>query len=239
MSQQRRSILFVAVLAAGLVAMPVLSPSKPPATSAAASINRGVENHPLANAQLAAMSEAPASDMALTPQNPSAAATVSTVSNTSLAESTPSVRREGFGFVNAGNLGNSSVGSQSWNYSLLTTIAYFGLHVNSGDGHFVTTDTGWAVYHSTTMAAFVAKAHANGVRVIVSLNLHDFSSSPTNQTCLGLAPSSATATISGTVQQVAAAGIDGVNIDYEGTATTCSNGQTNRDEMTAFAKSLR
>ncbi len=123
MSQQRRSILFVAVVAAGLVAMPVLSPSTTPTTTAAASINRGVENHPLANAQLAALSEAPASDMALTAQNPSAATTISTASNAPLAASTPSVRREVFGFVNAGNLGNSSVGYQSWNYSLLTTMS--------------------------------------------------------------------------------------------------------------------
>jgi spore germination protein YaaH len=151
----------------------------------------------------------------------------------------PSVRREVFGFVNAGNLGSTTVGYATWNYSLLTTVAYFGLHVNSGDGNLVTYDTGWAVYHSTVMSSFVAKAHANGVRVIVSINLHDFSTSSTNQVCQGLQPSNAANTIGQAVTQVAAAGIDGVNINYEGRNTTCANGQTSRDEITAFAKNLR
>src|SRR5258708_22142807 len=52
-------------------------------------------------------------------------------------------QREVFGFVNAGNLGNAGVGYPSWNLSLLTTVAYFALHVNSGDGHLVDYDTGW------------------------------------------------------------------------------------------------
>src|SRR5213595_2436216 len=69
------------------------------------------------------------------------------------------LQREVFGFVNDNNLGSSSVGYRTWNFSLLSTVAYFALHVNSGDGALVTTDTGWAIYHSTTMAAFVAYAH--------------------------------------------------------------------------------
>src|SRR2546430_6347123 len=96
------------------------------------------------------------------------------------------LRREVFGFVNASNLGNSSVGYPSWDLSLLSTVAFFGLHVNSGNGFIVPNDTGWNVYHSPTMSSFVTAAHANGVRVIVSINLHDFSSSSTNQVCTGL-----------------------------------------------------
>src|SRR5690348_8914977 len=80
-------------------------------------------------------------------------------------------QREIFGFVYAGNLGNSSVGYPSWNLDLLTTVAYFGFQVNSGDGHLVTSGTGWTVFHSTTMTNFVNVAHQHGVRVIVSLNL--------------------------------------------------------------------
>jgi len=118
----------------------------------------------------------------------------STVVPQTLSSNRP--QREVFGFVNAGNLGNASVGYPSWNLGLLTTVAYFALHVNSGDGHLVTYDTGWKVFHSATMTNFVSAAHANGVRVIVSLNLHDFSSSPTNQTCVGLTATSAQSTIS-------------------------------------------
>jgi Glycosyl hydrolases family 18 len=35
------------------------------------------------------------------------------------------------------------------------------------------------------------------------------------------------------------AGIDGININYEGAITTCANGQTNRSQLTAFVSSLR
>jgi spore germination protein YaaH len=149
------------------------------------------------------------------------------------------VQREVFGFVNAGNLGDPGVGYTTWNLGLLSTVAYFGLHVNSGDGHLVTYDTAWAVYHSTTMSNFVRAAHANGVRVIVSINLHDFSTSPTNLVCAGLVAANAQTTINEAVAQVAAAGIDGVNVNYEGTITTCANGLTNRSQMTDLVKNLR
>ncbi len=149
------------------------------------------------------------------------------------------LRREVFGFVNAGNLGNPAVGYTTWNLRLLSTVAYFGLQVNSGNGNLVTTNTGWAVYHSATMSNFVSAAHANGVRVIVSINLHDYSTNPGNQTCAGLAAANAKNTINQTVAVVAAAGIDGVNVDYEGTDTTCANGLSSRAEMIDFVKNLR
>src|SRR5690348_7629189 len=45
-------------------------------------------------------------------------------------------RREVFGYVNAANIAASDVGYSSWDFNSLTTIAFFGLHVNSGDGSF-------------------------------------------------------------------------------------------------------
>ena len=147
------------------------------------------------------------------------------------------LQREVFGFVNAGNLGNTTVGYSTWNFGLLTTVAYFGLQVNSGDGALVQSGTGWNVYHSATMNSFVVKANAAGTRVIVSLNLHDFSSSPTNQVCAGLAHTDAT--VSQAVQQMKAAGIQGINIDYEGTNTTCANGLTSRAQLVTFTQKLR
>jgi spore germination protein YaaH len=148
-------------------------------------------------------------------------------------------QREVFGFVNASNLGNPSVGYPSWNFDLLTTVAYFALQVNSGDGQLVTYDTGWQVFVSSTMTNFVADAHAHGVRVVVSLNLHDFGTSPTGPMCLGLAPINTQHTITAVMTAVTAIGIDGVSIDYEGTIANCFSGMTNRDELTAFVKSLR
>jgi len=151
----------------------------------------------------------------------------------------PNLQRDVFGFVNASNLGNPSAGYPSWHLNLLSTVAYFGLQVNSGDGNLVTTNTGWSVYHSATMSNFVNAAHANKVRVIVSLNLHDFSTSPTNQVCVGLVAAHAQNTINQAIAQMQYAGIDGINVNYEGTITTCADGGTSRDELVTFMQNLR
>jgi len=151
----------------------------------------------------------------------------------------PRLRREVMGFVNSGNLGDPAVGYTSWDMSLLSTVVFFALQVNSGDGNLVMNNTGWYMFHSSTMTNFVNTAHAHGTRVIVSLNLHDFSTSPYNQVCTGLIPSNAQNTINQIVAQVAQAGIDGVNVDYEAQLVTCANGMTDRSEMVTFMQNLR
>jgi len=152
----------------------------------------------------------------------------------------PDLQREVFGFVNSINLNNWT----TWDLNLLSTIAYFGIAVNSGDGNLVQYDTGWANFHSSTMSSMVSAAHSHGVRVIVSLDLHDFVYNSAGAICQGLNPTNAQNTINQTVALVNGAGIDGVNIDYEGTAQYCYTGPntpgvTDRDWMTAFAKNLR
>jgi spore germination protein YaaH len=152
----------------------------------------------------------------------------------------PDLQREVFGFVNAINLSRWTM----WNLNLLSTIAYFGLAVNSGDGNLVHYDTGWANFHSSTMSSLVTAAHQHGVRVIVSLDLHDFAYNSTGQICQGLNPINTPNTINQTVAEVNAAGIDGVNIDYEGTVQYCYTGPntpgvTDRDWLTQFAHDLR
>ena len=46
-------------------------------------------------------------------------------------------------------------------------------------------------------------------------------------------------TVRETVAEVAAKGVDGVNVDYEGLNGTCQNGQTAQSMMTDFAHQLR
>ncbi|HWO45206.1 MAG TPA: glycosyl hydrolase family 18 protein [Methylomirabilota bacterium] len=152
----------------------------------------------------------------------------------------PDLQREVFGFVNSINLNNWT----TWNLNLLSTIAYFGIAVNSGDGNLVQSDTGWANFHSSTMSSMVTAAHAHGVRVIVSLDLHDFAYNSTGPMCQGLNPVNTPHTIQQTANLINAAGIDGVNIDYEGTLQYCftsstTPGVTNRDWLTQFAHDLR
>ncbi len=228
----RLGTLLLALAVAGAAAGSIT-----PSYAAMKAVPRGADSTaPPIMTEAAKLAEAPATQAISTAQPAAPRASLATGV---LAQRSPSLQREVFGFVNAANLGNPSVGYPSWNLSLLSTVAYFGLHVNSGDGHLVAYDTGWAIFHSPTMSNFVSAAHAHGVRVIVSINLHDFSTDPNNQVCQGLIAANAKYTINQTVAEVAAAGIDGINVNYEGTITTCANGSTNRDQLTAFVKNLR
>jgi spore germination protein YaaH len=147
----------------------------------------------------------------------------------------PGPQREVFGFVNAANLANPNVGYTTWNFRLLTTVAYFGFQVNSGDGNLVTlNNTAWDVYHSPTMTNLVNTAHVNGVRVILSLDLHGDS-----EVCSGLLAANTQNTIPQAITQMNLYGLDGINLNYEANNITCPNGLTTRDQMTTFVKAFR
>ncbi len=147
--------------------------------------------------------------------------------------------RQVFGFVNAGNLDTGSgVGYNTWDFRDLTTVAFFGVHINY-DGSYVTNDSTYAVWNSGVTTALVNTAHANGVKVVLSIILQD-SLNGTPAMCAGLSPLSALHTAQQTAQELAFHGVDGVNIDYESYNTTCANtGRTSESEMTDFAKTLR
>jgi spore germination protein YaaH len=148
-------------------------------------------------------------------------------------------RKEVLGFVNAGNLGNPTVGYPSWNLGLLTTVVFFGLSVNSGDGAIVKSGTPWNVWTSQTLINFVSTAHANGVKVIVSIDLHDVSTNPSGPMCQGLTTTSSGNTINEAITQMRAARVDGINVDYEGAIGTCADGNSSRDDFTSFVQRLR
>src|SRR5437660_1504057 len=203
-----------------------------PATQAAHP-GRADSTHPRIMEQAAAMADQPAPSKLLAYSAASPRIVVP------LARTPTPLQREVMGFVNASNLGDPNVGYTSWNFALLSTVIFFGIQVNSGDGNLVTNNTGWSVYHSGTMSSFVNAAHANGTRVIVSLDLHDFSTSPTNQVCQGLIAANAQHSITQILAEVASAGIDGVNVDYEAQDTTCANGLSERTQLVSFMKNLR
>jgi hypothetical protein len=228
MAHSRRWRLGMLIVATA-VAVAAVGSARPSSPAGAATSHRDDATAPPIMTEAAMVVEAPAKHVA----------SRSSFASGALVPRSPALQREVFGFVNAVNLGDPNVGYPSCNLNLLTTVAYFGIHVNSGDGNLVTYDTGWAVYHSATMTNFVDAAHAHGVRVIVSINLHDFSTDPNNQVCQGLIAANTQRTIQQTIQQVQAAGIDGINVNYEGTITRCANGLTNRDQLTAFVKNLR
>jgi len=166
---------------------------------------------------------------------PASSIRVAPAASSPLVASASHPQREVFGFVQAGVVGNTSVGYPSWDFSMLTTVAYFGEHVN-WDGNIVQTDTGWSVWNSITATDLVNTAHGQGVKVVLTLILQD---SEANQArmCSGLGWGART--ISEGIQQMQARGADGINLDYEGENVTCVNGQSSQSMLIAFVQQFR
>ncbi len=108
----------------------------------------------------------------------------------------------------------------SLNYNLLTTIAYFGVDIDE-NGNLVN-------LHHWPASGLIDMAHANGVRVVLTVILFDrdkisaLLSNPTNRSRL----------ITNLVNQVKNAGADGVTIDFEGVSGT------QRSNLTTFMTEL-
>ncbi len=144
------------------------------------------------------------------------------------------LQREVFGFALASSLSDPTLGYPTWDFSLLSTVAFFGLHVN--DNGTIASDSGLGVWNSSQLTGLLAAAHAHGTRVVVTMILQDFSPG-TPHMCAGLAARATT--VGATVAQVKARGVDGVNLDYEGLNGTCPNRQSARAMMTDLARQMR
>lgn len=144
--------------------------------------------------------------------------------------------REVFGFALTSSLTDPSVGYTTWNFSVLTTVAVFGLHVQD-DGTFAN-DSGASVWNSSQLTGLVNTAHMHGTKVLLTIILQDFSSG-TPHMCAGLAH--AQTTISQTLAQVGGKGVDGVDVDYEGLNGACGTGDSSwaRHAFTNMVLSLR
>jgi len=151
-----------------------------------------------------------------------------------VAASPVGLRREVFGFALASSLSDPTVGYPSWKFSVLGTVSFFALHVNSSGG--IDQDSSWNVWNSTALTGLLNTAHAAGTKVVVTIDLQDFAPG-TPSMCAGLV--NRAVTVNQAVAQVAAKGVDGVNVDYEGLNGTCPNGETSRAMLTAFIQQLR
>lgn len=144
--------------------------------------------------------------------------------------------REVFGFALASSLADPTLGYTTWDFSLLSTVAVFGLHVQD-DGTFAN-DSGLAVWNSSQLTGLLTVAHAHGTKVVVTIIEQDFSPG-TPHMCSALIH--ANTTIAALVAQVKAKGVDGVNIDYEGLDGACGSGDplAARHAFTSFAAEVR
>src|ERR1700686_64995 len=144
--------------------------------------------------------------------------------------------REVFGFALASSLADPTVGYSTWNFSLLSTVAFFGLHVQD-NGTFAA-DSGAAVWNSSQLTGLLATAHSHGVKVVLTIILQDFS--PGNPHMCSALNHGGT-TVAAAVAEVKAKGVDGVNVDYEGLNGSCGSGDPslNRHSLTNLVNALR
>ena len=128
------------------------------------------------------------------------------------------LRRQVFGFLPYWELTDSSA---VLDYSLLSTIAYFSVSVDSS-GRLVKTNTdgsvstGWGGWTSAQLTTVMNQAHQAGTRVVLSLTMFAWSSGEAAKQAAMLGSPTARATLA---TQAAAAvrdrGADGINLDFE------------------------
>ena len=154
-----------------------------------------------------------------------------------LAVGTSKLSREVFGFALGSSLSDPTIGYPSWNFDLLTTVAYFGLHV-LWDGSFQN-DAGLSVWNSSQLTNLVTTAHSHGTKVVVTIISSDNTGTYPNAMCDALLHASIT--VKNTVAEVKAKGVDGVNVDYEGVNQACNTSDSSwaRHALTSFMQSLR
>src|SRR5262249_36580269 len=120
------------------------------------------------------------------------------------------LQREAMGFAPYWSLSQHA----NWNYNLLSTVAYFGIDVN-GDGSFATSTQGWTGWNSQQLVDTINPAHQAGHRPVVAIKAFD--EATINQI---VTTGAAQTAINNTIAAVASKNMDGVNIDFEGYASS-------------------
>jgi spore germination protein YaaH len=119
------------------------------------------------------------------------------------------LRREVLGFLPYWELGTTL------NYDTISTIAYFGIALNT-DGTLYQAGSGWSGWGSSTMTSVINAAHAHGTRVVLTIESFAWDSAGAAAQTTILSNSTLRLTAA---QQIAAAvhnrGADGVNLDFE------------------------
>lgn len=126
--------------------------------------------------------------------------------------------REIYGFLPYWELADPDL---TLDYSVLSTIAYFGLTARAtGDleqtGSNGAPEAGWTGWQSGNLTAIIDAAHAQGTRVALTVERFAWDTAGTAATTALLSSPTARATLVGQiVAQVLARGVDGVNLDVE------------------------
>lgn len=146
------------------------------------------------------------------------------------------LRKEVFGFLPYWMLNDSALAEL--NYNLVSTIAYFSVGANkNGDlvkGSSSAPSTGWAGWTSSRMTQVLDRAHANGVRVVLTVTMMAWDgTSAANQATLLTTKAKRTRLVTQIVDAVRSRSADGVNLDFEPLATSL------RGPYVTFVKELK
>jgi spore germination protein YaaH/flagellar hook assembly protein FlgD len=132
--------------------------------------------------------------------------------------SSDGLRREVFGFLPYWELTDAST---RLDYSVLSTIAYFGVGADK-DGHLIrkrangTRDVGWAGWTSSALTRVINEAHAKRTRVVLTVQRFAWTSSQIAATKALLGSTDARRALANEIAAaVADRGADGVNLDFE------------------------
>lgn len=115
-------------------------------------------------------------------------------------------------------------------FSVLTTLAYFGVPVNS-DGTLDKTDQGYLTFKSDKATQVFSKAHSYGTRVVLTLTNMDNSSIEQ----LMDSQDAQNEVIKEAISEIKQRGIDGINVDFEYVGNP---GQTYKDDFSNFIGKL-
>jgi spore germination protein YaaH len=146
------------------------------------------------------------------------------------------LRKEVFGFLPYWMLTASVL--ESMNYRLVSTIAYFSVNANK-DGYLVkgtssNPSTGWAGWTSSRMTQVIDHAHAEGVKVVLTVSMMAWDSASAGRQAQLLGSSTARSRLANQIARaVKNRGADGVNLDFEPLATSL------RDEYVSFVRQLK
>src|SRR6266550_4962377 len=120
------------------------------------------------------------------------------------------LQKEVFAFAPYWSLSQHS----TWDYKVMSTLAYFALSVN-WDGNWIKSGGGYNGYNSAAFVDMVNEAHAAGDRVLLMIK----GSGTAAVNDVVTVPAERALVINNTIAAIANKNLDGVNIDFEGTTS--------------------
>jgi glycosyl hydrolase family 18 (putative chitinase) len=199
---ERRALCVLLILAAALTGM---------SAQVSAAPNASHQPDPVTGPHARAEARHSGDRLALAPATslpmPRRAPAIASPTPQALRTSGGRLSREVFGFAPYWALANNA----NWDYSLMSTVAYFGLTLN-GDGSFSRSDPGWTGWNSQALVDMVNRAHQAGDRVVLVIKTF-------NEATINQIVTSTTVTqtaIDNTLAAIASKRLDGVNVDFEG-----------------------